>query len=126
MSARDSQLEEDPTQFLYDTIRQGEQLLHEIKKADGYSITGFLRDARNEGVEALWSLISAPADDPAVIRTLQNKVQRYLDLTTWVNKRLADMKNSIQELDEVEQRDIVDHLTGEFGDLRVETGAYDE
>lgn len=70
-----------------------------------------LRRLRDRAAESLAALAIADADNPNVIRTLQNEVKRYDEWVGWLREIIGEGIAYDQEFTEKEREDILDLLT---------------
>lgn len=78
----------------------------ELPLPKGGPILHLLACSKAEAAEALIRLISASADDPNVIRTLQNKVTMHLHLIGWVSKTINEGEQIYAEMKIQEREDM--------------------
>lgn len=89
------------------TMRLSAEVEVEItSKAKSEPLLVVLHSAKELAVAALEGLITVDPEKPAEIRKLQNAVQRFLDMTGWLNQMLMDGLDAQHELTELQRQEV--------------------
>jgi hypothetical protein len=70
----------------------------------GGPILHLLACSRAEAAEALLALIDADAEEPKIIRSLQNKIKMHLNLLEWSKKSINEGEQIYQKM-KIEERE---------------------
>ena len=103
-------------------VYAADAMINDLERVTGGGpLAHMLNRARVEAGIALNLLVDANAEDPKLIRHLQNEVNRHRDLVRWVWQAISDAQDKEKEISATQRRSNTDFLVAETEDDTMQT-----